>query len=112
MQLGFLTDADKREEFRFCDGRQLDAEAPVEFRKMNGVELLEQANHILLLVAGSPAPGLHEIHHRRLRKKAQERLGVSKTTGHPDELNVSVPEAGGVLNADAHVDVEYPGSFK
>ncbi len=99
-------DADERKEFGLRDGRQLDAETLVEHRQMNRVEFLEQTDHILLLVARGPAAGFHEVHHRRLGEKAEKRLGIGEPAGHPDELNVLVAEAGRILDADAHIDIQ------
>ncbi len=112
MQLGFLPDADKPEKLRFVDRQHSDAEAAVELQAVNGVELLEQADYELLLIARGPLTGRHEVHDRRFGQKAQEGLSIGEPAGYPDELHVLVAEARVILDADAHVDVENPGGLE
>ena len=76
------------------------------------MNLDEQEDHVLLLVAGGLAAGLHDGHHRRFNQKTEELLGVREAARSPDELDVLVAEAGGELDADADVDVHDPGGFE
>jgi hypothetical protein len=101
----------RRQELRLVDRRQFDVEAPVEVQAVNGVELLEQADDILLLVEGGLAPGLPSF----ITGARSENTGIPvrlQSRGDPDELDVLVAEAGGIFDADAHVNVEDLGGFK
>ena len=65
VQLRFLPDPDVGQKLLQVDRRQIDAEALIEVQAVHLVELDEQEDHVLLLVAGGLAAGFHDGHHRR-----------------------------------------------
>ena len=76
----------------------------VDRRSVNPVEGIQNVQHVALPVTGDRPALVHEPPDRFFGQETEERLGIGKAPGDPDQLNILAPEAGRELDADADLN--------
>jgi len=65
-----------------------------------------------LLILGDLPPLTHERFHQRIGQEGKEIAGIRKAAGHPNQLHIATPEAGGRLDPDPDINPHDLGRFE